>query len=62
MDCGREFPPDYMVRDEIWEEADGEGILCMRCLESRLGRELTLGDLKRGVPVNRPYFKGSEME
>jgi hypothetical protein len=35
----------YMVRDEIWTEAGlGKGILCIGCLEKRLGRELGPGD------------------
>jgi hypothetical protein len=34
-----------MVRDEIWTEAGlGKGILCIGCLEKRLGRELVPGD------------------
>jgi hypothetical protein len=32
----------YMLRDEVWLEAnpDGDGMLCVGCLEKRLGRRL----------------------
>lgn len=41
-DCDKSVVEEsYMVRDEIWEEADGgKGFLCIACLEGRLGREL----------------------
>lgn len=39
----------YMVMDEVWAEAGcstqfGWGMLCIGCLEGRLGRELTADD------------------
>jgi hypothetical protein len=52
----------YMVRDEIWEQAwcgrrkswhgqvPGQEILCIACLEQRIGRELTLSDFAAQVP------------
>jgi hypothetical protein len=49
----------YMVKDEVWEAAwtgqsrhdpDSE-ILCIGCLETRLGRTLAAGDFV-DVPVN----------
>jgi hypothetical protein len=54
----------YMVRDEVWEEAwagrrkpwhalDGQGILCIGCLEKRIGRTLMAWDFKY-VQVNDP--------
>lgn len=44
----------YMVHDEIWEEAvpEFEGMLCIGCLEERLGRELTPDDFPTDLPVN----------
>jgi hypothetical protein len=42
----------YMVRDEVWHEANGgRGYLCIACLERRLGRQLTAADLT-GAPIN----------
>ena len=41
-----------MTRDEIWAEAgDVEGVLCVGCLEERLGRVLTPEDFLP-LPVN----------
>lgn len=54
----------YMVHDPVWAAAGmpvpddpegfvGEGILCIGCLEKRLGRKLTPDDFT-GAPVNWP--------
>ena len=52
----------YMVRDSVWEAAgmrngsvmhSGRGILCLGCLEGRLGRRLEPRDLT-DAPVNWP--------
>ena len=51
----------YMVTDEVWEAAwpGKRGMLCIGCLENRLGRELTAKDFT-DAPINRGYFKYSE--
>lgn len=51
----------YMVTDEVWEAAWPKryGMLCIGCLENRLGRELTAEDFT-DAPINRGYFKYSE--
>ena len=58
VDCGRDtnIPPReyYAVHDELWSEVcavepvlpDESGMLCIGCLESRLGRELCAADFK----------------
>lgn len=60
-DCGhdvREMGEEYMVWDHIWIKATYEsfhgraGMLCIGCLENRLGRQLTRDDFKGGVPLN----------
>jgi hypothetical protein len=54
----------YMVRDEIWEQAwcdrrrswqvlPGQEVLCIGCLEKRLGRTLMAGDFT-DAQVNDP--------
>jgi hypothetical protein len=53
----------YMVTDEIWAQAgmapDG-GMLCIGCLEARIGRQLTAADFP-AYPVNHPaIFSQSE--
>lgn len=62
-DCGLLTAPDdgphewYTVLDSIWE-ASGmgpEGILCIRCLEARLGRTLVKCDFMDAV-LNRPGY------
>lgn len=48
MDCGMNTLPTeyYMVNDEVWYTAvpEGKGMLCIGCLESRLGRSLNQND------------------
>ena len=54
----------YMVADELWETAvSGKRqrksiMLCIGCLEERLGRQLQATDFK-DVPVNRFYRKSA---
>lgn len=64
-DCSH-YPPSYMVLDEVWERAvpdyreqrkSRRFNLCFSCLESRLGRELTVRDFQE-VPVNQGIFFG----
>lgn len=45
----------YIVHDEVWAEADAEelDVLCVGCLEGRLGRPLTAADFP-AIPVNEP--------
>jgi hypothetical protein len=56
VDCGKCTSSSgeyYMVRDEIWA-ASGlgpiDGMLCLRCLERRIERELTLDDFTAIMP------------
>jgi hypothetical protein len=50
----------YMVLDPIWEEHGvGKGMLCIGCLENRMGRELTPADFNE-YPVNYGIFKQSD--
>jgi hypothetical protein len=39
---------DYGVHDQVWRQAvpDGKGMLCVGCLETRLGRQMTRDDFK----------------
>lgn len=68
MDCGidthriREY---FMVEDHIWEEHVPEyhGILCVGCLEARMGRTLDSKDFPSHLPINKPsglFFPHSE--
>jgi hypothetical protein len=54
-----ESAPDewYAVRDEVWLAAgvDSHGILCIGCLESRLGRALSAPDFEKAA-LNDPAF------
>lgn len=51
----------YMVTDEVWSAAwpEHRGMLCIGCLEARLGRTLTASDFT-DAPINRGYFGYSE--
>lgn len=48
IDCGMETIPEeyYMLHDEVWGEANPkkEGMLCIGCVERRLGRSLNKDD------------------
>jgi hypothetical protein len=56
--AGREY---YTVNDTVWEAASkaspplpgGRGLLCIGCLERRLGRELTCADFPSDNPLNQ---------
>lgn len=69
LDCRvdvNEIDEWYMVHDEVWRSAGldpsidvvGE-FLCISCLETRLGRELTTLDFT-DAPVNKPWPYHSE--
>lgn len=54
-DCNRRAD-SYMVHDALWSRVGvGDGVLCLECLESRLGRPLGVDDLKLcGATVQHP--------
>ena len=68
LDCGvdtQEIDEYYMVDWPVWEEATGgiyggppNGMLCIGCLETRLGRELTPDDFLP-APINQGFFPQS---
>jgi hypothetical protein len=52
IDCDKEIfwdsPDYYMVDDLIWADTGLEphgGLLCLNCLETRIGRQITVDDL-----------------
>jgi hypothetical protein len=45
----------YAVHDEVWAAtglAPRDGMLCIGCLERRIGRELELKDFDMDAPIN----------
>jgi hypothetical protein len=51
-DCGDDYGEDYMVHDYIWQAFGvGDGMLCIGCLEKRIGRQLCAQDFT-DAPVN----------
>lgn len=47
----------YMVHNYVWAESDaGKGLLCLDCLEARLGRPLEAEDFT-SAPVNADFFR-----
>ena len=55
VDCGKNTLGGeyYMVRDELWAASGlepNDGMLCLACLEKRIGRLLTLEDFAAVVP------------
>jgi hypothetical protein len=59
LDCRfymRRRPFDYMVRDEIWDLTGLsaiDGVLCLECLEKRIGRPLKRTDFRLTTPEQR---------
>lgn len=49
----------YMVKDEIWPIGENDGMLCIGCLEKRIGRNLTKEDFT-GCLVNLDLGPRSE--
>lgn len=65
VDCGvRTCPVEleasweyYMVLPEVWAASglgSHDGMLCLDCLETRLGRPLTGADFNPDIPINTP--------
>ena len=57
LDCKRdtsEIDEYYTLKDEVWAEAnpDIDGMLCIACIEKRIGRQLTAADFPSDVPLN----------
>lgn len=52
----------YMVKDTLWLEANPAdfGMLCINCLETRLGRQLKPEDFP-DYPINQGFFEQSEL-
>ena len=45
----------YLVHDDLWKEFGVvHGMLCVGCLEQRMGRQLTPADFKERVGINGP--------
>lgn len=54
--CKSPFGHRYAVHDEIWMQANlGAGIVCLKCLEVRIGRPLVREDFKN-VPANFEFL------
>jgi hypothetical protein len=66
QDCEGQ-PDHFMLRHDLWfQTCPDNGVICFRCLESRLGRPLEPSDLidfdaARKLPINRPIYMGFQM-
>ena len=63
-DCGKDcFIDDrdyYMIQHDLWEKHGvGEGMLCMDCIEGRLGHKLTKEEILPCfvTEIHNPYTK-----
>lgn len=54
-DCEILQPNMFMIHDELWTW-EPSLILCIPCTQRRLGRPLTVADLKVCVPINFFYY------
>lgn len=49
----------YMVNDEVWEQSGigkSEGMLCLPCLEARIGRNLEASDFTN-IEMNQEWIE-----
>lgn len=63
MDCKRDtlkIDEYYTLKDAVWAEAnpDIDGMLCVACVEARLGRPLQSSDFPQDVPLNEEVRSG----
>lgn len=60
QDCPTDTSNDnyYMVNNALWKQAhpNEHGMLCLPCLEKRVGRRLALSDFIEAVINHRPYI------
>lgn len=58
QDCHLPDPMAFMVEDDVWQAARlSQGVICIPCLETRLGRKLVIQDFQH-VPMNDALFTG----
>ena len=63
-DCARDTTKIghwYMVWDHVWAASElgrEDGVLCLDCLQRRLGCELTLEDFMPADPATRDFWRG----
>jgi hypothetical protein len=63
VDCDKDTDKSgeyYMVRDEVWAASKIEphgGMLCLRCLERRIGREIDGADFTAQCPSRKAWNK-----
>jgi|RhiMetdeSRZDD1v2_1073273.scaffolds.fasta_scaffold62997_4 hypothetical protein len=56
IDCGIDTTDEYyMVKDDVWPIGGDDGMLCIGCLENRLGRTLIVDDFIDAL-INDPRF------
>jgi hypothetical protein len=66
-DCGMSTLHEYyMVHDRLWDQYGSEWMLCVACLESRIGRQLVTEDFTaanfNGHQLNNPHkYSKSEL-
>ena len=51
QDCGVDWPENYSVTNELWASLGLTGMICLKCLEKRMGRKLVRTDFV-DCPVN----------
>ncbi len=63
--CRTLDPHSYMVHDAVWKAActntPKDALLCLPCLEARLGRPLVREDFNSSVDINKELLFGYEM-
>lgn len=67
IDCGEDTSDEYyMVEDAIWREAtdsqERQGLLCIGCLESRLGYPLKSEDFPKDILLNQAILNQAILE
>jgi hypothetical protein len=64
VDCGGKGEA-FFVKNDIWynyiPKSKQRGIICLSCLEKRLGRKLKKSDFQKSdIHLNQPWWSGIE--
>lgn len=58
--CGRENFPKFHILDELWQKHVKDQKICLQCFQMRLGRFVTIQDLKE-TPLTNTMRLGMEI-
>lgn len=56
--CCKEIDEPYCIKDKVWrkEAKMKKGFLCLKCLQNKINRKITLNDFDMNIPINQGTF------